>query len=167
MVVALLLVAIVVTLVKRLSLAEIKEFLFSKFVIKTMGLIVVVMVFQKIISISNISTTLKSIDVSGGVVIFLCFFISFVMGFLTGVNTAYIIIAYPILFPLIQGLPNFVYLSLYIYVVGFAGILYSPLHLCLVLTNEYFKSPLYKVYKYLTFPVFTLVAVATLLVIFL
>jgi len=85
---------------------------------------------------------------------------------LTGVNTAYIAIAYPILLPLIQHLPNFVNLSVYIYVIGFSGILLSPVHLCLVFTNEYFKSNLLKVYKYLFPPVFLLMILSTLLAIF-
>ncbi|MCP4220326.1 MAG: DUF401 family protein, partial [bacterium] len=49
----------------------------------------------------------------------------------------------------------------------FAGILASPVHLCLVLTNEYFKSSLSKVYRYLAPPVLILSAVSTLLIIIL
>ena len=74
------------------------------------------------------------------------------MAFLTGVNTAYIAIAFPVLLPLIQHLPNYFYLSLYIYVIGYAGILVSPLHLCLVLTNEYFEASLLEVYRYMADP---------------
>jgi integral membrane protein (TIGR00529 family) len=164
---ALILVAVVLSVVKRLSLKEILSTLFSKFIFKTMLLIAMVMVFQQIISISDVFDTLKTWNISMELVVLFSFFISFIMGFLTGVNTAYIAIAYPILFPLIEHLPNFFYLSLYIYVIGFAGILFSPLHLCLVLTNEYFGSSLYKVYKYLTFPVAILVVTSTALVLIL
>jgi hypothetical protein len=164
---SLIFVAAVLSVVKRLTFKEILSTLFSKFIFKTMLLIAMVMVFQKIISISDVFETLKTWDISVELVVLFSFFISFIMGFLTGVNTAYIAIAYPILFPLIQHLPNFFYLSLYIYVIGFAGILFSPLHLCLVLTNEYFGSSLYKVYKYLTFPVAVLVVTSTVLVLIL
>jgi integral membrane protein (TIGR00529 family) len=164
---SLILVAVVLSVAKRLSLKEIFSTLFSKFIFKTMLLIAMVMVFQKIISISDVFETLKTWDISVELVVLFSFFIAFIMGFLTGVNTAYIAIAYPILFPLIEHLPNFFYLSLYIYVIGFAGILFSPLHLCLVLTNEYFGSSLYKVYKYLTFPVAVMVVVSTTLVLIL
>jgi integral membrane protein (TIGR00529 family) len=164
---SLIIVAAILTAVKRLTFGEIISTLFSTFIFKTMLLIAMVMVFQKIISISDVFETLKTWDISVEIVVLFSFFISFIMGFLTGVNTAYIAIAYPILFPLIEHLPNFVYLSLYIYVIGFAGILLSPLHLCLVLTNEYFHSSLYRVYKYMAFPVGMMVAVATVLVILL
>jgi len=163
----LVLVALVITLVTRLSLSEISGHIFSKFIFKTLLLLAVVMIFQKLITVSDAFETLKSMEISLALVVFFCFFVSFFMGFLTGVNTAYIVIAYPILFPLIQGLPNFFYLSIYIYVVGFAGVLCSPVHLCLVLTNEYFKSSLYKVYKYLSFPVAILVLVSTAFALFL
>jgi integral membrane protein (TIGR00529 family) len=165
--IALTLVSLILTLVKRLKIKEITTILFSRFILKTLLLIGSVMIFQKMITISEAFETLKGMDISMGTVVFFCFLISFSMGFLTGVNTAYIVIAYPILFPIIKDLPNFFYLSLYIYVIGFAGILYSPLHLCLVLTNEYFQSSLYKVYRYLTPPVLVMAIVSTGLVLIL
>ena len=160
-------VALLLTIMTRLKVKEILSLLFSKFILKTSLLIVSVLVFQKILSISPAFETLKTWDISLGMIVLFAFFISFTMGFLTGVNVAYIAIAYPILFPLIEHLPNFFYLALYIYVIGFAGILLSPLHLCLVLTNEYFKSSLYRVYKYMAFPVGMMVVVSTALVLLL
>lgn len=156
--------AVILTLAVRLKPKEVVSLVFSKFILKTSLLIVMVLIFQRIIFISDAFEVLKTWNISMGLIVLFAFFISFTMGFLTGVNVAYIAIAYPILFPLIQNLPNFFYLSLYIYVIGFAGILFSPLHLCLVLTNEYFNSSLYRVYRYLAFPVAMLVAVSTILV---
>lgn len=161
------LVSLVLTLVIRIKPREILSILISPFIVKTLLLIACVLIFQKIMIISDAFEILKTWDISIGMIVLFAFFISFTMGFLTGVNLAYIAIAYPILFPLIQHLPNFVYLSVYIYVIGFAGILLSPLHLCLVLTNEYFNSTLYRVYKYMAFPVGLMVAVATALVLLL
>lgn len=161
---SLVIVSIILTLVLRLKIKEFSEVLFSKFVLKNLILIASVMIFQRIITISNVFETLQEEDISFVMVIFISFLISFIMGFLTGVNQAFVAIAYPVLFPLFANLPNAFFISLYIYVVGFAGVLLSPVHLCLVLTNEYFNSSLIKVYKYLAFPVITLIAVATLLV---
>lgn len=160
---SLILVSAILVLVTRLKIREIVSILFSRFILKTLLLILVVLIFQKIISISDAFEILKTWEISPGLIVLFAFFVSFTMGFLTGVNIAYIAIAYPILFPLIQGLPNFFYLSLYIYVIGFAGVLLSPLHLCLVLTNEYFKSSLYRVYRYMAFPAAALILTATAL----
>jgi hypothetical protein len=82
---------------------------------------------------------------------------------LTGYNSAYIAIAFPIFYPLIHPLPNYLYLVLCAYVIGFAGILVSPVHLCLVLTNEFFEAPPAAVYHYLAFPIAAMIGVATVI----
>ena len=163
--ISLVLTSVLLTLIKKIRLKNIMKMLFSPLMGKTMLLITSVLVFQRIIYLSNVFGSAASGQISFSFLIFLCFLISFSIGFLTGVNTAYIAIAYPILLPLIQHLPNFIDLSIYIYVIGFSGILLSPVHLCLVLTNEYFNSSLLKVYKYLFPPVFLLMILSTLLVV--
>ncbi|MCK4888602.1 MAG: DUF401 family protein, partial [Candidatus Aminicenantes bacterium] len=163
--ISLVLTSVLLTLIKKIRLKNIMKMLFSPLMGKTMLLITSVLVFQRIIYLSNVFGSAASGQISFSFLIFLCFLISFSIGFLTGVNTAYIAISYPILLPLIQHLPNFFDLSIYIYVIGFSGILLSPVHLCLVLTNEYFNSNLLKVYKYLFPPVFLLMILSTLLVV--
>ncbi len=157
--------SIALTVTKKIKLKNFVRYLFSPLIGKTMVLMVTVLVFQKIIFISNVFSSFNTENLSFSLLIFLCFLISFSIGFLTGVNTAYIAIAYPILLPLFKDMPGFLNISIYIYVIGFSGILLSPVHLCLVLTNEYFKSDLFKVYKYLFPPVFILMFVSTLIVI--
>lgn len=155
--------AVILTIYVKLTAREIYQVMFTKTMGRTAILLASVMAFQGIIEVSDLSSALTQMHVSLGMIILFSFLISFTMGFLTGVNAAYIAIAYPIMFPLIQHLPNFFTLSLYIYIIGFAGILLSPLHLCLVLTNEYFKSSLVKVYKYLIPPVLIMALIATTL----
>ncbi len=163
--ISLILTAVLLTLIKKIHIKNIVQMMISPIMWKTMLLMASVLVFQRIIYQSNIFGSAASGNISFSFLIFLCFLISFSIGFLTGVNTAYIAISYPILLPLIQHLPNFVDLSIYIYVIGFAGILLSPVHLCLVLTNEYFNSNLFKVYKYLLPPVILLMILATFIVV--
>lgn len=167
--ISLTLVALVVTLVKRVKPREISRILLSKTVIKTLILIGMVMVFQSIIQVSDAFGVLSTMAVPKSMIVLFCFLVAFSMGFLTGVNTSFIILSYPILQPLLQTLPDagFFYMSIYVYVIGFAGILASPVHLCLVLTNEYFKSSLYKVYRYLAPPVVVLSIISTVLVLIL
>ncbi len=158
-------VAVVLTIAFRMKPKEIFKMFFTKFAWRVIIIIAAVMVFQEMITISNAFTSLKDIDMTVGTVIAIIAMVSFSMGFLTGVNTAFIGIAYPILFPLIKNLPPhyFLPLSIYVFVIGFVGIMMSPLHLCLVLTNEYFKSNLNKVYYYLLPPGIALAAIATAL----
>jgi hypothetical protein len=159
------LVVLILTLVKHLKPKEIVNTLFTKSMGKIVLLIASVMIFKEIIEVSNAFESLRTMEVSVGMVVGLSFMVSFTMGFLTGVNHAFIVISYPILLPLIQNLSpdHFVLMSVYVYVIGFAGILLSPLHFCLILTNEYFKSSLYKVYRYLAPPGIILVVISTVL----
>jgi integral membrane protein (TIGR00529 family) len=163
--ISLVLVALILSLIKHLKPKEIANTLFNKDMGKIILLIASVLIFKQIIEVSNAFEALRTMEVSVGMVVALCFMVSFSMGFLTGVNNAFIVISYPILLPLIQSLPpdHFVLMSVYVYVIGFAGILLSPIHFCLVLTNEYFKSNLYHVYRYLAPPGIVLVVVSTVL----
>jgi hypothetical protein len=43
---------------------------------------------------------------------------------------------------------------------GFAGVLLSPVHLCLLLSNAYFKTSLLPVYKHMKVPVAVLIGSA-------
>jgi hypothetical protein len=163
--ISLTLVALVITIVKRVNIKEVIRICFSKSTANIVLLIGTIMIFKRMIQVSDAFTALKTMDVSVGMVVLFSFLVSFTMGFLTGVNTAFIVIAYPILLPLLQNFTGdqFLYLSLYVYVIGFAGILLSPIHLCLVLTNEYFRSSLYNVYRYLAPPGIVLSIAATVL----
>jgi integral membrane protein (TIGR00529 family) len=163
--ISLVLAALILSLIKHLKPKEIANTLFNKNMGKIILLIASVMIFKQIIEASNAFETLRTMEVSVGMVVGFIFLVSFSMGFLTGVNNAFIVISYPILLPLIQSLPpdHFVWMSVYVYVIGFAGILLSPIHFCLVLTNEYFKSNLYHVYRYLAPPGIVLVVISTIL----
>ncbi len=152
-------------MVKRMGIKEILQVLFSESIGKILLLVAAVMIFQKTIEISNVFATLNAGGLSLEMMVLVCFLVSFSMGLLTGLNIAWVGISYPIILPLLQALPEgqFMYLSLYVYVVGFAGILLSPVHFCLIFTNEYFKSTLYKVYKYTAPPAILVVIISTLL----
>ncbi|MDD8012412.1 MAG: DUF401 family protein [Acidobacteriota bacterium] len=158
---ALLLVAAALSIWKKVAPREIGTIVFGRTTIRSLLVIAAVIVFQRVLQVSSAFDTLKTMDISLGLLVAFIFLVSFTVAFLTGVNTAYIAIAFPVLLPLIQNLPNYFYLSLYIYVVGFAGILVSPLHLCLVLTNEYFGASLLDVYRYMAVPIFIMIALAT------
>jgi integral membrane protein (TIGR00529 family) len=87
----------------------------------------------------------------------------FSIGLMTGLTIAFVGVAFPILLPIFTGGDNlFVYLML-AYASGYCGVLLSPLHLCLILTKDYFKAELRKVYRLLLAPVGIVWGVALLL----
>jgi hypothetical protein len=78
----------------------------------------------------------------------------------SGIAIAFVGGTFPILIPMIHSMGETQYMLAYMMlamVCGFAGVLLSPLHLCLVLSNEYFKTGLSSVYRYLWLPCLALV----------
>jgi len=74
----------------------------------------------------------------------------FLIGLATGFSMAFVGVALPLLVPYIASDLGINYYALLLaYVSGMMGLFLSPLHLCLILSAEYFKANLAKVYKYL------------------
>jgi integral membrane protein (TIGR00529 family) len=85
----------------------------------------------------------------------------FIVGLVGGITIAFVGATFPILVSLVNSLGQndlmLPYMMLAL-VCGFAGVLVSPLHLCLQLSNEYFETSLTSVYRRLGVPVAALVA---------
>ncbi|RLI85256.1 MAG: hypothetical protein DRP01_06595 [Archaeoglobales archaeon] len=74
------------------------------------------------------------------------FSLSFIVGFATGIESGYSAIAFPLLIPFI-GFGEVVSKNLLLVAGGgILGVMLSPLHLCLILTREYYSSNLEVVY---------------------
>jgi len=86
------------------------------------------------------------------------------IGFATGITTAFVGIAFPLLVPLITPDLQFnSYALLLGYTSGMVGYLISPAHLCLILSTDYFKANLAKVYRYIVPPILAIEAIAVLI----
>ena len=80
------------------------------------------------------------------------FALTFTVGLLTGMVNAFVGLSYPLLAGYLYkpdiNMGN-IFLS---FLSGYMGMILSPTHFCLVLTNEYFRSNLGKIYKMLFIP---------------
>jgi uncharacterized protein len=79
----------------------------------------------------------------------------FVVGVVSGITIAFVGATFPILITLIQGMGQSHLMLPYMMLAlasGFMGVLLSPLHLCLLLSNEYFETSLVPVYRHMRFP---------------
>jgi integral membrane protein (TIGR00529 family) len=111
---------------------------------------------QAVTAISNELTMLKIPLVLIAVVL------PFIVGMLTGITIAFVGSTFPILIPLVHSHGESQFMIAYVMialVTGFSGVLLSPLHLCLILSNEYFTTPPGPVYRYLWQPCFYLILV--------
>lgn len=100
---------------------------------------------------NEISLNLTSLNIPSILLIFLMPFLS---AFLTGLTSMGVAISYPIILNLFypKGTLSFALMGL-AYSGAVLGILFSPLHLCLIVTINYFKCELSKIYKSLSISV--------------
>lgn len=79
----------------------------------------------------------------------------FIVGIVSGITIAFVGTTFPILISLIQTLGETQLMLPYMMLAlssGFIGVLFSPLHLCLLLSNEYFSTSLVPVYRLMLVP---------------
>ena len=107
-----------------------------------------------IVAAGSVNSLFKNITEAGIPLLILFIGVPLFIGALSGTPTMGIAIVFPLLIPL-SGVSG-VHLVSVIYAGVIAGYLASPMHLCLILTNSYYKSELGKVYVYLVPSVATL-----------
>ena len=91
--------------------------------------------------------------------------IPFISGAVTGVAFGFVGASFPIVFALIghnQPLHIVIATTVFAYGCGYVGMILSPVHVCLVVTSEYFKTGLFSTYRYIVVP--ALIVFATCLV---
>lgn len=103
-------------------------------------------------AVTYISQELKALHVP---LMGLAIILPFLVGLVTGITIAFAGSTFPILILLVQFYGETRFMMPYImtaFVSGFIGVLFSPLHLCLILTNEYFSCRLGLSYRLLLLP---------------
>ncbi len=112
---------------------------------KTFLLLCSVMIFKQVLEASGGVGAFSELQAERGMAALLplCA-VPFIVGLLTGVTVAFVGVAIPIFLYLLKGNLNLLFL---LYVCGFAGVLLSPTHLCLVVTRNYFRADLLQVYR--------------------
>ena len=125
-------------------------------------LIAGIMVFRRMIEASGSMEEITDSFITYQVpVLVLIMGLPFLIGLVTGITVAFVGICYPVLFSFIAletttttGMLNYLMLA---FTCGFAGVMISPVHVCLILTKDYFKADAAKVYLKLLLPVIILI----------
>ncbi len=143
---------------------QIRHVLFDKHLLNMFYMVAAIFIFKGILSdsqaVNAISNELITLRIPLLIIIAL---LPFLVGMIAGIAIAFVGSTFPILIPMIHSMGETQYMLSYIMlamVCGFAGVLLSPLHLCLVLSNEYFQTRLSSVYRYLWFPCIALILAA-------
>ncbi len=89
----------------------------------------------------------------------------FLIGGVIGLTVGFVGTTFPIIISLVQAFGQAQYMLPYMIlalVCGFLGVLLSPLHLCLLLSNAYFQTSIAAVYRHLWIPCLFLIVSAVL-----
>lgn len=128
-------------IIKKYTLKKIIETTIEAFPVKLVIIIVGVMVFKEILlesgAISSLSGIMNTYGIPPAVLFVL---LPFAGGFTSGITVSYVSLTFPILIPL--GLDNNLWFSAIAYAAGSVGGMITPLHLCAVMTADYFKTSL-------------------------
>ncbi len=150
----------------RMTVMDIKAIFLNKSLLSMLFMIAGIMIFQGILkdshAVSEISRSLTSAKVP---IILVIVILPLLVGIVTGISVAFVGATFPIIFSLIANTPMADQLHAYTVLAfcsGYLGVLLSPLHVCLVLTCEYFHTTLMQTYRRLLFPCSVLAAGALL-----
>lgn len=120
---------------------------------KALFLVIGIMIFQEVLLATGALAGFSSFFAASRIPVhLLLFLIPFIAGVMTGLTVGYVGITFPLLLPLMGGLPPSPALVALAFGSGFAGVMLSPVHLCYVLTCEYFQADIAKVYHRLFLP---------------
>jgi integral membrane protein (TIGR00529 family) len=113
-----------------------------------LGIVVFQGVFRKSGAVEAVHAQFEQ---SGVPLIAVISIVPFLCGLLIGIAVGFVGSSYPIIVALLAGMSAGENLPYYFlaYNMGYIGMMLSPVHICLILTNQYFKSSLARVYAYL------------------
>ena len=152
--------------IKKLNLRIIKEIVKNDIDLGVVILIAGIMIFKRMLQVSGGIEIIPEVFTKLGIHPFIVLFIiPFFIGMMTGLTPAAVGIGLPVLLPIIiQGEAN-LYYAMLAFTGSFVGVMISPMHLCLVVTKNYFKADVGKIYKMLIPPLIIITLSALVLVI--
>ncbi len=133
-------------IIKKYSFKKLAETAKEAFPVKLVLIIVGVMVFKEVLlnsgAITSFSTLMNMFGIPPAVLFIL---LPFIGGFTSGITVSFVSLTFPILIPL--GLDVSLWYAAIAFTAGSIGGMTTPLHLCVVMTSDYFKAPLVQLLK--------------------
>ena len=142
-----------VWVVNKLSLKRILHLLKSPQIVQMIYMVLTIIIFKGILENTEAAKLVSQELIQSKVpLVLIAMILPFLVGMITGYTLAFVGVSLPILIPLISASGEIVFIFPYmmlVMVTGFLGVLLSPLHLCYILSNQYFNTTYRKVYRYL------------------
>jgi integral membrane protein (TIGR00529 family) len=140
----------------RLTGAKVFHAVFNKAALPMLLLVFGIMVFKGLLlesqAVASIRDELVQYNIPPMVAILLLPFIS---GFVTGIALGFVGASFPLVVPLLAGKTGLDFMAHagLAYTFGYMGMMMSPVHLCFLVTKDFFSASLLKSYRYIIGPV--------------
>lgn len=130
----------------RYGLSRIWNALTYGFALEVILLVLGVMMFKELMDGSGAVKNLSEFFLAHGIPVMpLLFILPFLSGFLTGITVGSVSSTFPLLLSMLHGAPPEA--VSFAFAAAFLGVLLSPVHVCLILTKEYFHADIWGVYR--------------------
>jgi hypothetical protein len=147
-------VVIAMFLFYRYSVAELKTTLRESVSLNVVLMVVGIMVFKGMLDASGAIEALPVFFHQSGLPTgAVLFALPFIVGLLTGLTVGFVGATFPIITAMLGGQPDLGAVT-FAFASGFAGVMLSPTHLCLLLTIRYFNADMARTYRLMYVPVF-------------
>ncbi len=151
--VAMIMIVVAMLLFYRYSANEIMTTLRESLSINIVLMVAGIMVFKGMLEASGAIEALPAFFHKSGLPVGLVLFtLPFIVGLLTGLTVGFVGATFPIITAMLGGTPDPGSIS-FAFASGFAGVMLSPTHLCLLLTLRYFKADMAGTYRLMYGPV--------------
>ena len=148
----------------RTSKKQIWSTLTNPQLLNMMYMIVGILIFKGILTDSHAAAAISQELIQMHIpLVLIAVVLPLLVGMSGGIVIAFVGSTLPILVSMIQSLGEAQFLPAYVMLIlvsGFTGVMLSPMHLCFLLSNEYFGVTLISVYRHLWKPCASLVAAA-------
>ena len=149
----------------RFSAKQIRRLLINTQQAKMLYMVFAILIFKELLTDSDaVSQVADELTQWRVPLILVAAILPFIVGVITGITVAFVGTTFPIIIPLVHSHGQPEYMLAYVMfslVFGFIGVLISPLHLCLTLSNQYFNARISEVYRLLRLPCLGLAMLAT------
>ena len=129
---------------------------FHKTVLPMLLLVIGIMVFKGLLVESQAITAIRDELVQYNIPPLAAILIlPFICGFITGIAVGFVGASFPLVIPLLAGKTGLDYMAHagLAYTFGYMGMMVSPVHLCFLVTKDFFSASMLKSYKYIIGPV--------------
>ncbi len=141
----------------RMQANDLRHIIFQPALLKMVYMVSAILVFKGILEASGAVDQISSEMLKWRIPLMpITVVLPLLVGIVSGITIAFVGATFPILISLIHNLDQGVLLLPYLMLAlgsGFVGVLISPLHLCLLLSNQYFETSLMSVYRQMRFPI--------------